>query len=89
MLVKPRHASEISIFLNRFKSYSAHKINNLLKKDGPFWKEGTYDHIIRDMNDFQRHYDYIHFNPVKHGYVERPEDYKYSSYKQALNKNYY
>ena len=29
------------------------------------------EHAIRDEADFERHVDYIHFNPVKHGYVTR------------------
>jgi hypothetical protein len=35
---------------------------------------------IRDNADFERHVDYIHFNPVKHGYVTRVCDWPYSSF---------
>lgn len=45
-----------------------------------FWQKGFWDHVIRDEADFQRHLDYIHYNPVKHGLVQRPEDWPYSSY---------
>jgi len=40
-----------------------------------FW-----EHAIRDDTDFERHVDYIHFNPVKHGYVTRVCDWPYSSF---------
>lgn len=30
-------------------------------------------HQIRDQNDFNRHMDYIHYNPVKHGLCECAE----------------
>jgi putative transposase len=35
--------------------------------------------MIRDEADFRMHVDYIHYNPVKHGLVERPVDWPYSS----------
>jgi putative transposase len=35
---------------------------------------------LRDENDFERHCDYIHFNPVKHGHAIRPRDWPYSSF---------
>jgi hypothetical protein len=34
---------------------------------------------IRDDHDMQTYVDYIHFNPVKHGYVKRPVDWQWSS----------
>src|SRR5262245_47858744 len=38
------------------------------------WQRGFWDHVIRDETDFVNHFHYIHYNPVKHGYVTRPED---------------
>jgi REP element-mobilizing transposase RayT len=40
---------------------------------------GEADHI-RDEADYQAHVRYCWINPVKHGLVERPEDWPYSSY---------
>ncbi len=45
-----------------------------------FWQKRYWDHVIRDEQDFQRRLDYIHYNPVKHAYVQRPEEWKHSSY---------
>jgi putative transposase len=45
-----------------------------------FWQARYWDHMIRDEDDFQRHMDYIHYNPVKHDYVSKPEDWPHSSY---------
>ncbi len=39
--------------------------------------------------DFARHLDYIHFNPVKHGYVTQPAAYAYSSFSEWVNKGVY
>ena len=35
------------------------------------WQRQFWEHTIRDDTDFERHVDYIHFNPVKHGLVTR------------------
>ena len=43
------------------------------------WQRRFYEHQIRDEEDFARHVDYIHFNPVKHGWVLRARDWPYSS----------
>jgi len=45
--------------------------------------------MIRDEDDFSRHFDYIHYNPVKHGYVKRPHDWKWSSYHRYRKRGYY
>lgn len=45
-----------------------------------FWQMRFWDHIIRDEVDLQRHLDYIHYNPVKHGWVAKPEDWPHSSF---------
>lgn len=43
------------------------------------WQRRFWEHQIRDEEDFARHVDYIHFNPVKHGWVLRAGDWPYSS----------
>ena len=53
------------------------------------WQHRFWDHIIRDERDLHRHFDYIHWNAVKHGLVTRPEDWPYSSYGYWKEKGYY
>jgi putative transposase len=43
------------------------------------WQRRYWEHAIRDERDFERHMDYIHFNPVKHGQVADPREWPYSS----------
>lgn len=43
------------------------------------WQRRYWEHLIRDDLDYQRHFDYIHINPVKHGHVQRGRDWPYSS----------
>ncbi|MFI3188537.1 MAG: hypothetical protein QX190_03100 [Methylococcales bacterium] len=37
------------------------------------------NHVIRYDDDYENHIDYIHYNPVKHGFVSRPVDWAFSS----------
>jgi len=43
------------------------------------WQSRFWEHWIRDEKDLARHLDYIHFNPVKHGLVDTPEQWPNSS----------
>ena len=44
------------------------------------WQPRYWEHVIRDETDFERHFDYIHYNPVKHGYARSPASCAYSSF---------
>ena len=43
------------------------------------WQRRFREHRIRDDGDFARHIDYIHYNPVKHGLVAGPFDWRWFS----------
>jgi putative transposase len=55
--------------------------------DLALWQRRFWEHTIRDENDFARHVDYIHFNPVKHGLVSRVCDWPYSSFHRYVREN--
>ena len=44
------------------------------------WQRRYWEHLIRNDRDYQRHVDYIHWNPVKHGWVSRVSDWPHSSF---------
>jgi putative transposase len=50
------------------------------KGEYDLWQRRYWEHTIRDMDDLQRHVDYIHYNPVKHGLVKRVADWPFSSF---------
>jgi putative transposase len=54
--------------------------SKIVKREKGIWQRRYWEHAIRDDNDFQRHIDYIHFNPVKHGHVTRVVDWPHSSF---------
>lgn len=53
------------------------------------WQRRFWEHAIRDEDDWRRHVDYIHYNPVKHGLVNQPSDWPWSSFRNAVNKGWY
>jgi putative transposase len=56
---------------------------------GDVWQKRFYDHVIRDETDFANHLDYIHFNPVRHGFTRRPSEYAFSSFHYYVKKGWY
>jgi putative transposase len=49
------------------------------KRERSIWQRRYWEHQIRDDADLQAHVDYIHYNPVKHSYVQRPVDWPFST----------
>lgn len=49
------------------------------KNERGIWQRRYWEHLIRDDRDFETHVNYIHYNPVKHGYVQQAADWPYSS----------
>jgi putative transposase len=59
------------------------------KGERGIWQRRYWEHTLRDENDFARHVDYIHFNPVKHGYVSRVMDWPHSSFHRFVRLGVY
>ena len=59
------------------------------KKEKAIWQRRFWEHTIRDELDFQRHVEYIHYNPVKHGLVNAPVDWEYSSFQRFVRAGIY
>ena len=53
------------------------------------WQRRFWEHTLRDENDYARHFDYLHYNPVKHGYVERIRDWQYSTFHRWVKQDVY
>ena len=53
------------------------------------WQRRYWEHHIRDEQDYRAHMDYLHFNPVKHGLVERVADWPYSTFHHLVEKGTY
>ena len=53
--------------------------SRLAKRERGLWQRRYWEHQIRDEDDLVRHVDYIHFNPVKHGWASRPVEWPHST----------
>jgi len=58
-------------------------------RESTIWQRRFWEHRIRDENDFARHVDYIHFNPVKHGHAQQAADWPYSTFHRYLRDGVY
>jgi len=78
-------------FSNRWKMIKTHfskalpkneRLSKVRIKRGErgIWQRRFWEHAIRNDKDYENHMDYIHFNPVKHGYVSDVKDWPYSSF---------
>jgi len=85
-----------SDFPSRWKRIKSHFTRELLSTGMPLprhgngesalWQRRFWEHTIRDDRDFERHVDYIHFNPVKHGLVARVCDWPHSSFHRYVRQ---
>jgi len=55
-------------------------LSKLAKREKGIWQRRYWEHAIRTDADFERHMDYIHYNPVKHRLVTRVADWPFSSF---------
>jgi hypothetical protein len=63
---------------------TAREINELLNRSGRLWQDGFYDHRCREDEDLNEPLQYIEYNPVRAGLVDRPELWPYSSANPGL-----
>src|SRR5260370_30577775 len=54
--------------------------SKMARRERGIWQRRYWEHAIRDDADLERHIDYIHFNPVKHGHVSQVCDWPHSSF---------
>jgi putative transposase len=77
--------SAFSRSLPRAEVISASRVG---KAERGIWQRRYWEHAIRNDEDFARHVEYIHFNPVKHGYVRLPEEWPFSSIHRDMRTNW-
>ncbi len=69
-----------SRLLQSLKGATAREANLVLGRTGePFWQRESYDHWVRNQEEFVRIQAYIENNPVRAGIVAQAMDYRWSS----------
>ena len=59
------------------------------RQESSIWQRRFWEHQIRNELDMARHVDFIHFNPVKHGYAERVCDWPHSTFHRYVREGIY
>ena len=88
LIIKPYRKNEdyyysLSEILFSIKRYTVKKCNKILKREGQFWQHEYYDHVIRDIKDFNYQILYTLENPVKANLISKWDEWEYS----FLNKD--
>lgn len=87
MMTLPKNDSDFSLRIRLIKSCFSYHMNdderiNLSRRqkgERGIWQRRFWEHCIRNEDDFEQHLNYIHYNPVKHNYVQQPSEWPYSS----------
>ena len=53
------------------------------------WQRRFWEHTICDEEDLEAHFDYIHYNPVKHALVAAPHQWPWSSFHRWVRDGHY
>ncbi|HZS48838.1 MAG TPA: transposase [Blastocatellia bacterium] len=68
--------------LHSIKSFTGHEANKLLEREGHFWQHESYDHSIRDYEEWERVIAYVLNNPVKAGLVKQWQEWPFTYLRQ-------
>jgi len=63
--------------------------SRIARREAGLWQRRFWEHLIRDENDYAKHVNYIHWNPVKHGLVRRSQGWPYSTFHRYVEKGIY
>jgi len=85
-LIKSHFSKSVKLSFHR-----ADWMNNSKQKhrETTIWQRRFWEHQIRDEEDYNKHFDYIHYNPVKHGWVKQVKDWPYSTFHNYVKKGFY
>ena len=96
MWTLPRNDRDFSTRWRLVKSYFTRKWDQKFKstpwesrknkKEQAVWQRRFWEHLIRDEKDMEKHVEYIHYNPVKHGLATAPKDWEYSSFHRYVRE---
>lgn len=97
VLTLPKGDDDYSMRWRQIKSAFSSKLpreeyrsdSRLRKNERGIWQRRFWEHVIRDNDDYAAHVDYVHYNPVKHGYVEHVSDWPYSSFHRYVDYGLY
>jgi 5-methyltetrahydrofolate--homocysteine methyltransferase len=67
VILSPRDGHSLPDILHSIKRHSAREANKALGREGDFWQKESYDHIIRDADEYWNQREYVLRNPKAAG----------------------
>ena len=85
-MIKAKFTSSVKHMLERDEIKAE---SQKAKRESTIWQRRFWEHEIKDEKDFERHVDYIHYNLVKHGFVNSVIDWPHSTFHRYVDKGIY
>ena len=85
-MIKAHVSKKCAHLIDTRATRSASRVN---RRENDFWQRRFWEHQLRDERDYERHVDYIHYNPVKHGLVDQVAEWPYSTFHQYVKRGVY
>ncbi len=103
MIITPKSAKDYPKIVSHIKRAFTYGLDSSIKdrakeslsiskdkrKYSGIWQRRFFEHTIRNKEDFKLRFDYIHFNPVKHGLVKKVSDWEFSSFHKYVKMGWY
>jgi putative transposase len=86
----PRRWSQLkSAFSRRVPYEDAVSTSRVERRERGIWQRRYWERCIVDEDDLRLHVEYIHYNPVRHGFVSRAFDWPHSSFRRWVVEGAY
>jgi REP-associated tyrosine transposase len=93
----PPEDADFSVRWNMLKGYFSRNIEKTerisasrkSRRERGIWQRRFWEHLLRNQTDVNSHVDYIHWNPVKHGWVKNVRDWPHSRFHRYVEQGVY
>lgn len=97
MIILPCKQDDYAKIITSIKTYFSKNLNRNYptnqskhkKREAGVWQRRFYEHTIRNDRELQQYRDYVHYNPVKHGWVGRAYDWQYGTFRKFVQQRFY
>ncbi len=89
-LISPNNADYSNVVFS-FKRRISGRISNIapVSKGAKIWLNRFWERTVRNEDEWAKFVEYIHFNPVKHGFAQEPSEWRFSSFNDYVARGIY
>ena len=98
VILNPKNIKDYPKIVTSIKYYFSHNYGvgvetptygYLNKGEKGLFQRRYFEHTITNQDDLNNQINYIHYNPVKHGYVHSVKDWEFSSFHKFVKQGLY